>query len=114
MTDRCCCEHHDQDCNHDRGDHHRQLVGNTDGGKNGIEREHKVNGGNLHNDESHQVGAWLAWPFFAAFHILVDFGSGLVQQEQPTAGQDHIADRKRMIEQGEKRPVQMLKPDNAR
>ena len=88
-TDLAGRKHHEPYCEHDGGDHDRDLICHSDGGDHRIEREHDIEKGNLRQYPSHCDGA-TGVPLGAgsAFHALVNLVSAFPDQER-TAGHEN-------------------------
>src|SRR5438132_8552509 len=78
-------EHHKGDRHDDRRDHDLDLLDHADGGNHRIEREHRIQQKNLHDDAGKRRRHLCRRVAALAFEIFVNFKSRLGEQKQPPA-----------------------------
>ncbi len=110
IADRAGSKQHHGNGHANGGDHDRDMLGDTHGGKYRIQRENEVDGDDLHDDHGHHVGFRLGFFLVLSFHFMVDFHRCLVKQEQAAADKDNIAPGDILPQNGEQCGFQVRDP----
>ena len=101
FRDRAAEKHHDDHAKDNSKNHDPQIIGQTNGCQDRIERKNDVDQCDLDNDRLEGSGALFdvgCVLFWVAFELVVDLGSGFVQQKNAATEQDYRLARHRAVQ----------------
>jgi hypothetical protein len=113
-SQRLACDEHRQDCDHDSGNHHVQLVHHSDRRDDRIDRKHRIDDHDLRHDRPEAGVPCHRLVVRVRLDALVDLGGCLDEEEKSAADEDQIAPGELESPHAEQRLLERDHPADAR